>query len=370
MTSPSAASVTCAIESLVAVHDKEFPDTDPVLLRRAYDVAEQRHRGERRRTGDPYITHPLAVATILAELGMDTATVAAGLLHDAVRESDCTLSRIRAEFGDTVARLVDQVHRMSWTSQMLALAGTERTVITLARDPRALVIQLADRLHNIRTIHMFPPEKQERKALEILQVLAPIAGELGLFTVQRELEDLAFAVLYPPSYDEIVRLVAARAPARVAYLQQVKAEITAHLTAAHVKAEIQSRPKHYYSIYQKMTRQGTEFDDVLDLVGVRITVDDVRNCYGVLGAVHALWPPIPGQFEDFIAQPRFGNYQSLHTAVLGPDGKPLEVQIRTHQIDRRIEYRTANTWPTGVSADVLLTSMRRLFGPAAADGAG
>jgi GTP pyrophosphokinase len=185
--------------------------------------------------------------------------------------------------------------------------------------------------------------------------------------VQRELEDLAFAVLYPPSYDEIVRLVAARAPARVAYLQQVKAEITAQLTAAHVKAEIQSRPRHYYSICQKTTQQGTEFDDILDLVGVRIAVDDVRGCYGVLGAVHALWPPIPGQFEDFIAQPRFGNYQSLHTAVLGPDGKPLEVQIRTHQMDRRIEYRTANTWPTGIStappADLSICTGQRACRP-------
>src|SRR5438270_10972301 len=217
-------------------------------------------------------------------------------------------------------------------------------VIAMARDPRVLVVKLADRLHNMRTMRFLPPEKQARKARENLEVLAPLAHRLGMATVKWELEDLAFAILQPKKYDEIVRLVANRAPSRDTYLRTVKEELTEHLAESRIEAEVQGRPKHYYSIHQKMIVRGREFDDIHDLVGVRIQVEGVRDCYAAMGVVHALWQPMPGRFKDYIAQPRFGVYQSLHTTVIGPDGKPLEVQIRTYEMHHTAEYGIAAHW--------------------------
>src|SRR5438270_1705590 len=217
-------------------------------------------------------------------------------------------------------------------------------VTAMARDPRVLVIKLADRLHNMRTMRFLPPEKQAKKARETLEVLAPLAHRLGMATVKWELEDLAFAILQPKKYDEIVRLVANRAPSRDTYLRQVIAELSEHLDSARIKAKVEGRPKHYYSIHQKMIVRGREFDDIHDLVGVRIQVEGVRDCYAAMGVVHALWQPMPGRFKDYIAQPRFGVYQSLHTTVIGPDGKPLEVQIRTLDMHRTAEYGIAAHW--------------------------
>jgi GTP pyrophosphokinase len=346
ITAQRAAAVKQVLEPLAAVHRDLHPNADLGLLQRAYDVAEEKHRSQRRKSGDPYITHPLAVATILAELGMDTTTLVAALLHDTIEDTDYSLERLRADFGNTVAHLVDGVTKLDKvTLGAAAEAETIRKmVIAMARDPRVLVIKLADRLHNMRTMRFLPPEKQARKARETLEVLAPLAHRLGMATVKWELEDLAFAILQPKKYDEIVRLVANRAPSREDYLKAVKAELTEQLTDARIEAEVQGRPKHYYSIHQKMIVRGRDFDDIHDLVGVRILVDEVRDCYAAMGVVHALWQPMPGRFKDYIAQPRFGVYQSLHTTVIGPDGKPLEVQIRTRDMHRTAEYGIAAHW--------------------------
>jgi GTP pyrophosphokinase len=346
ITAQRAAPVKQVLEPLATVHRELHPKADLGLLQRAYDVAEHWHRDQRRKSGDPYITHPLAVATILAELGMDTTTLVAALLHDTVEDTGYSLERLSSNFGDEVAHLVDGVTKLDRVKLGTAAEAEtiRKMVIAMARDPRVLVIKLADRLHNMRTMRFLPPEKQARKAKETLEVLAPLAHRLGMATVKWELEDLAFAILQPKKYDEIVRLVANRAPSRDTYLRGVIDELSKHLGDARITARVEGRPKHYYSIHQKMIVRGREFDDIHDLVGVRIMVDDVRDCYAVMGVVHALWQPMPGRFKDYIAQPRFGVYQSLHTTVIGPDGKPLEVQIRTQEMHRTAEYGIAAHW--------------------------
>ncbi|MCP2253945.1 GTP pyrophosphokinase [Prauserella aidingensis] len=346
ITAQRAAPVKQVLEPLAAIHRELHPSADLALLQRAYDVAEHLHRDQRRKSGDPYITHPLAVATILAELGMDTTTLVAALLHDTVEDTGYSLDQLGTDFGDKVAQLVDGVTKLDKVKLGTAAEAEtiRKMVIAMARDPRVLVIKLADRLHNMRTMRFLPPEKQSRKAKETLEVLAPLAHRLGMSTVKWELEDLAFAILQPKKYDEIVRLVADRAPSRDTYLRGVIGELNSHLEASRVAAKVEGRPKHYYSIHQKMIVRGRELDDIHDLVGVRIMVDDVRDCYAAMGVVHALWQPMPGRFKDYIAQPRFGVYQSLHTTVIGPDGKPLEVQIRTHEMHRTAEYGIAAHW--------------------------
>jgi guanosine-3',5'-bis(diphosphate) 3'-pyrophosphohydrolase len=346
ITAQRSAPVKQVLEPLAAVHRELHPKADLALLQHAYDVAEEAHRGQRRKSGDPYITHPLAVATILAELGMDTITLVAALLHDTIEDTDYALKDLNEDFGEEVARLVDGVTKLDKV-QLGSAAEAEtirKMVIAMARDPRVLVIKLADRLHNMRTMRFLPPEKQAKKARETLEVLAPLAHRLGMATVKWELEDLAFAILQPKKYDEIVRLVATRAPSRDTYLHKVADELTSHLEASRINAKVAGRQKHYYSINQKMIVRGRDFDDIHDLVGVRILVDDVRDCYAAMGVVHALWQPMPGRFKDYIAQPRFSVYQSLHTTVIGPDGKPLEVQIRTHEMHRTAEYGIAAHW--------------------------
>jgi GTP pyrophosphokinase len=346
ITAQRSAPVKQVLEPLAAVHRELHPKADLALLQRAYDVAEEAHRGQRRKSGDPYITHPLAVATILGELGMDTITLVAALLHDTVEDTDYALSDLQEDFGEEVARLVDGVTKLDKV-QLGSAAEAEtirKMVIAMARDPRVLVIKLADRLHNMRTMRFLPPEKQARKAKETLEVLAPLAHRLGMATVKWELEDLAFAILQPKKYDEIVRLVADRAPSRDTYLRWVIGELTQQLEGSRITTTVEGRPKHYYSIHQKMIVRGRDLDDIHDLVGVRILVEDLRDCYAAMGVVHALWQPMPGRFKDYIAQPRFGVYQSLHTTVIGPDGKPLEVQIRTHEMHRTAEYGIAAHW--------------------------
>ncbi|MFD9701985.1 RelA/SpoT family protein [Lentzea sp. NPDC059081] len=346
ITAQRAAPVKQVLEPLAAVHRDLHPKADLALLQNAYDVAEEKHRPQRRKSGDPYITHPLAVATILAELGMDTTTLVAALLHDTVEDTDYSLGQLKEDFGEEVARLVDGVTKLDKV-KLGAAAEAEtirKMVIAMAKDPRVLVIKLADRLHNMRTMRFLPPEKQARKARETLEVLAPLAHRLGMATVKWELEDLAFAILQPKKYDEIVRLVAKRAPSRDTYLRTVVEELNSQLEGARIVAKVEGRPKHYYSINQKMIVRGRDFDDIHDLVGVRILVDEVRDCYAAMGVVHAAWQPMPGRFKDYIAQPRFGVYQSLHTTVIGPDGKPLEVQIRTQEMHQRAEYGIAAHW--------------------------
>jgi GTP diphosphokinase / guanosine-3',5'-bis(diphosphate) 3'-diphosphatase len=338
--------VNPVLEPLVAVHRESFPKADLSLLQKAYEVAEERHADQMRRSGDPYITHPLAVANILAELGLDTTTLVAALLHDTVEDTGYTMEALTADFGDEVAHLVDGVTKLDKVA--LGTAADAETIrkmiIAMARDGRVLVIKVADRLHNMRTMRFLPPEKQARKARETLEVIAPLAHRLGMATVKWELEDLSFAILHPKKYEEIVRLVADRAPSRDTYLAKVRAEINATLSASKVTASVEGRPKHYWSIYQKMIVKGRDFDDIHDLVGVRILCDEIRDCYAAVGVVHSLWQPIAGRFKDYIAQPRYGVYQSLHTTVVGPEGKPLEVQIRTNDMHKTAEYGIAAHW--------------------------
>ncbi|CCG03234.1 RelA/SpoT family protein [Blastococcus saxobsidens] len=334
------------LEPLAALHRQSHPKADLVLLQRAYDVAETAHAAQKRKSGDPYITHPLAVATILAGLGMDTTTLIAALLHDTVEDTGVTLETITTDFGSEVAHLVDGVTKIDKVKLGdAAQAETIRKmIVAMSRDPRVLVIKLADRLHNMRTLRFLPPEKQERKARETLEILAPLAHRLGMNTIKWELEDLAFATLYPKRYDEIVRLVAERAPSRDTYLAEVTTTVNDQLKAAKIEAVVTGRPKHYYSIYQKMIVRGRDFTDIWDLVGIRILVDSVRDCYAALGIMHAHWQPVPGRFKDFVAMPKFNMYQSLHTTVIGPQGKPVELQIRTHDMHRTAEYGIAAHW--------------------------
>ncbi|QNG38399.1 bifunctional (p)ppGpp synthetase/guanosine-3',5'-bis(diphosphate) 3'-pyrophosphohydrolase [Geodermatophilaceae bacterium NBWT11] len=334
------------LEPLAALHRQNHPKADLALLQRAYDVAEEAHASQKRKSGDPYITHPLAVATVLAGLGMDTTTLVAALLHDTVEDTGVGLDTITADFGAEVAHLVDGVTKIDKVSfgDGAQAETIRKMIVAMARDPRVLVIKLADRLHNMRTLRFLPPEKQEKKARETLEILAPLAHRLGMNTIKWELEDLAFATLYPKRYDEIVRLVAERAPSRDTYLAEVADAVTEQLKAGKIEADVTGRPKHYYSIYQKMIVRGRDFTDIWDLVGIRILVDSVRDVYAALGIMHAHWQPVPGRFKDFVAMPKFNMYQSLHTTVIGPQGKPVELQIRTHDMHRTAEYGIAAHW--------------------------
>ncbi|MEU1075322.1 MULTISPECIES: bifunctional (p)ppGpp synthetase/guanosine-3',5'-bis(diphosphate) 3'-pyrophosphohydrolase [unclassified Streptomyces] len=337
------------LEPLLRIVRGNDPKIESATLRQvetAYQVAERWHRGQKRKSGDPYITHPLAVTTILAELGMDPATLMAGLLHDTVEDTEYGLDTLRRDFGDQVALLVDGVTKLDRVQfGDAAQAETVRKmVVAMAKDPRVLVIKLADRLHNMRTMRYLKREKQEKKARETLEIYAPLAHRLGMNTIKWELEDLAFAILYPKMYDEIVRLVAERAPKRDEYLAIVTDEVQSDLRAARIKATVTGRPKHYYSVYQKMIVRGRDFAEIYDLVGIRVLVDTVRDCYAALGTVHARWNPVPGRFKDYIAMPKFNMYQSLHTTVIGPNGKPVELQIRTFDMHRRAEYGIAAHW--------------------------
>ncbi|MEU6195969.1 bifunctional (p)ppGpp synthetase/guanosine-3',5'-bis(diphosphate) 3'-pyrophosphohydrolase [Streptomyces sp. NPDC047061] len=337
------------LEPLLRIVRSNDPKIENATLRqieRAYQVAERWHRGQKRKSGDPYITHPLAVTTILAELGMDPATLMAGLLHDTVEDTEYGLEDLRRDFGDVVALLVDGVTKLDKVKfgEAAQAETVRKMVVAMAKDPRVLVIKLADRLHNMRTMRYLKREKQEKKARETLEIYAPLAHRLGMNTIKWELEDLAFAILYPKMYDEIVRLVAERAPKRDEYLAIVTDEVQADLRAARIKATVTGRPKHYYSVYQKMIVRGRDFAEIYDLVGIRVLVDTVRDCYAALGTVHARWNPVPGRFKDYIAMPKFNMYQSLHTTVIGPNGKPVELQIRTFDMHRRAEYGIAAHW--------------------------
>ncbi|MGP4044380.1 RelA/SpoT family protein [Streptomyces sp. 2A115] len=337
------------LEPLLRIVRSNDPKIETSTLRqveKAYQVAERWHRGQKRKSGDPYITHPLAVTTILAELGMDPATLMAGLLHDTVEDTEYGLEQLRRDFGDQVALLVDGVTKLDKVKfgEAAQAETVRKMVVAMAKDPRVLVIKLADRLHNMRTMRYLKREKQEKKARETLEIYAPLAHRLGMNTIKWELEDLAFAILYPKMYDEIVRLVAERAPKRDEYLAIVTDEVQSDLRAARIKATVTGRPKHYYSVYQKMIVRGRDFAEIYDLVGIRVLVDTVRDCYAALGTVHARWNPVPGRFKDYIAMPKFNMYQSLHTTVIGPNGKPVELQIRTFDMHRRAEYGIAAHW--------------------------
>jgi GTP diphosphokinase / guanosine-3',5'-bis(diphosphate) 3'-diphosphatase len=324
------------------------PKADLVGVVRAYRTAAEVHEGQNRLSGDPFISHPLAVAQILAGMGLDTTTIIGALLHDAIEDTEATLDDLTEGFGREVAEIIDgltKIAKISFRSTEAAQAENYRKMmVAMARDVRVIIIKLADRLHNMRTLDALPPEKRETKARETIEVFVPLAGRLGMYQIRTELEDLSFRHLYPMRFGEILDLTERRQPERDSYLDDVAKEIRTHLDQAKIRAEVHGRAKNYYSIYQKMVERGREFDDILDLVGVRIVVEDLRDCYAVLGVIHALWKPVPGRFKDYIAMPKFNMYQSLHTTVMGTAGKPLEIQIRTRAMHEAAEYGIAAHW--------------------------
>lgn len=330
------------IDSLLKFH----PGSDVSEVIRAYQTADYLHRNQNRKSGEQYITHPIAVAGLLADLGMTTSTIIAALLHDTVEDTEYDLEHLRLDFGDEVAGLVDGVTKLDKVKygQASASETVRKMVVAMARDIRVLVIKLVDRQHNMRTLSYLSVEKQEQKARETLEIYAPLAHRLGMNSVKWELEDLAFASLYPKMSDEIARLVSQRAPARDESLRTIVEIVEADLNENGVKAAVSGRPKHFYSIYQKMIVRGRDFDDIYDLIGVRILVDSIQDCYATLGIIHNRWNPVPGRFKDYIAMPKFTMYQSLHTTVIGPNGKPVEFQIRTHEMHRAAEYGVASHW--------------------------
>ena len=336
--------LTPVIQSFLRRH----PGDDTSLIVRAAETATVAHAGQLRRSGEPYITHPIAVAGIVADLGLDAMTVAAALLHDAVEDTGVTTEVIDRDFGPAVALIVDGVtklDRLQFDSKEAQQAATVRKMlVAMANDWRVLIIKLADRLHNMRTLAVMPEWKQRRSAQETLDIYAPLAHRLGIQEVRWQLEDLAFATLHPKRYAEIEQMVASRAPLRDEFLARVLVSVRERLAASGINAEVTGRPKHLWSIYEKMVVRGKEFDDLYDLVGIRVIVEAEKDCWAALGSIHAIWPPVQGRFKDYINSPKFNLYQSLHTTVIGLDGKPIEVQVRTHEMHRRAEYGIAAHW--------------------------
>jgi len=328
--------------SLVAHH----PETSLAELERAYEIAADAHQGQLRKSGEPYITHPLAVSEILADIGLDLETIIAALLHDTVEDTKYSLNSLKKDFGKEVANLVDGVTKLDKLNYgPNAEAQTLRKmVIAMSKDIRVLVIKLADRLHNARTWKYVSVESAQHKARETLDIYAPLANRLGMSAIKWELEDLSFKTLEPKKYEEIERLVQDRNPAREAMTSEVLELVQRDLEADGITAKVLGRQKHLYSVYQKMVVRGRDFNEIYDLVGIRVLVESVRDCYAVLGAIHARWSPIPGRFKDYIAMPKFNLYQSLHTTVIGPNGKAVEIQIRTFDMHARAEYGIAAHW--------------------------
>ena len=342
----SRAQPTGAMDRLIKTAKLHHPKSDISIIERAYTTAERAHRGQLRKSGEPYITHPVAVAQILADLGIGPKTLAAALLHDTVEDTEYSLDLLRRDFGDEIAMLVDGVTKLDKLKYGdSAQAETVRKmVVAMSKDIRVLVIKLADRLHNARTWGFVPTESATRKAQETLEIYAPLAHRLGIQNIKWELEDLSFSVLYPKLYIEIENLVKQRTPQREEFVQQVINAVNNDLKASKIKGKVVGRPKQYYSIYQKMIVRGRDFDEIYDLVGIRVLVGSVRDCYAVLGAIHARWNPIPGRFKDYIATPKFNLYQSLHTTVIGPKGRAVEIQIRTDEMHQRAEFGVAAHW--------------------------
>ncbi len=334
------------IAPVITAFRDHYPAAKVEDIERAFAAASHAHEGQLRKSGDAYITHPVAVAQILAELGLNSETIIAALLHDTVEDTSYSLKQIKAEFGDQVSALVDGVTKLDKLIYgPTAEAETVRKmVVAMSRDIRVLVIKLADRLHNARTWKYVSAENAERKARETLDIYAPLAHRLGMNAIKWELEDLAFEVLEPKKFEEITRLVAERSPSREALSDDVVALVEEDLKRDGIEATVTGRQKHFYSVYQKMVVRGREFNDIYDLVGIRVLVKDVRDCYAVLGSIHARWSPVPGRFKDYIAMPKFNLYQSLHTTVIGPSGKAIEIQIRTFDMHARAEYGIAAHW--------------------------
>lgn len=334
------------IAPVISALKEHHPSADVAAIERAFVVAEKAHQGQFRKSGEDYITHPIAVTHILAELGLNEVSLVASLLHDTVEDTPYSLAQLREDFGDEVANLVDGVTKLDkLTYGPTAEAETVRKmVIAMSRDIRVLVIKLADRLHNARTWGFVSTETATRKARETLDIYAPLAHRLGMNAIKWELEDLSFAVLEPKKFEEISRLVAERSPSRDALTAEVISAVEEDLKRDSIAATVTGRKKHFFSVYQKMVVRGRDFNDIYDLVGIRVLVNDVRDCYAVLGSIHARWSPVPGRFKDYIAMPKFNLYQSLHTTVIGPNGKAIEIQIRTYDMHSRAEFGIAAHW--------------------------
>jgi len=317
-------------------------------IQRAYGFAETSHQGQKRISGEDFIEHPLAVAHILADLHLDTTTLVSALLHDVVEDTDVSLDRLEQDFGPEVSRIVDGLTKLDTitfkTREQQQAENVRKMIVAMAGDIRVLLIKLADRLHNMRTVSSLPAAKQREKATETLDIYAPLAHRLGVQQIKWELEDLSFKTLHPGPYREIANLVEKRRGERQHYIDGVLSAARSRLKEAGVKAEVEGRPKHLYSIYEKMVLRGKEFNEIYDLVGLRILVESVRDCYAALGAIHSLWKPVPGRFKDYIAMPKSNMYQSLHTTVVGPGGRPLEIQIRTQDMHRTAEFGIAAHW--------------------------
>ncbi len=350
-------------EELIGRIRKYHPEDDMSLVQRAYDYAEKAHANQVRKSGDPYFSHPVAVAVILTDLMLDATTIAAGLLHDCVEDVEgCTLDVVREQFGDEVALLVDGVTKLSqlnFANREEAQAETLRKMfLAMAKDIRVVLIKLADRLHNMRTLKYQKPERQVPIARETLDIYAPLAHRLGVYTVKWELEDLSLRYIDPEGYYELVRLVGMKREEREQLIAQVTQELKARLSEAGIKCEIDGRPKHFYSIYKKMKTQNKSFDQIMDLIAVRVLVNTKQDCYFALGIVHTIWPQVPGRFKDYISMPKANMYQSLHTTVVN-QGRPFEVQIRTFEMHRTAEYGIAAHWryKEGKAADELDTKL-------------
>ncbi|MDQ3916447.1 MAG: bifunctional (p)ppGpp synthetase/guanosine-3',5'-bis(diphosphate) 3'-pyrophosphohydrolase [Actinomycetota bacterium] len=345
---PPKAQVDPALDAIVKEMKARRPKADLKVVERAYEIAEACHAGQMRKSGDPFISHPVGVALALAKLGLDDTTVAAGLLHDAVEDTQLTLSEVEEELGFDVAQLIDGVTKLDKIRFRSAEHGRaenlRKMIVATAKDVRVLLIKIADRVHNMQTLAPLAPDKRELIALETLEIYAPLAHRLGMYAVKWELEDLAFKTLHPKRYAEIEGLVQQRQPERERVLDEVCELILDKLKDVKIKAEVFGRPKNLYAIYEKIVLRGKQFEEIFDLVGIRVVVDSVKDCYGALGALHTLFTPVPGRFKDYIAMPKFNMYQSLHTTVLGPAGRVMEIQIRTEAMHRAAEFGIAAHW--------------------------
>ena len=343
-------------QALVARVRKYHPSADISLIEKAYRIGKEAHKDQLRKSGEPYIIHPLWVGIILADLEMDKETIVAGMLHDAVEDTDMTLDDITREFGEEVALLVDGVTKLgqlSYSKDKLEVQAENlrKMFLAMAKDIRVIIIKLADRLHNMRTLEFMTPEKQKEKARETMDIYAPIAQRLGISKIKTELDDLSLKYYQPEVYYQLVKDLNARKTEREEFVQQIVAEVSKHMENAHIKAKVYGRVKHFFSIYKKMVNQNKTLDQVYDLFAVRIIVDTVKDCYAALGVIHEMYTPIPGRFKDYIAMPKPNMYQSLHTTLMGPSGQPFEIQIRTEEMHKTAEYGIAAHWKYKESGD-------------------
>ncbi|WP_423241220.1 RelA/SpoT family protein, partial [Lactonifactor longoviformis] len=343
-------------EELISSVRKYHPSTDITMIEKAYQIARDAHEGQARKSGEPYIIHPLCVAIILADLELDKETIVAGLLHDVVEDTVMTTEEIVREFGEEVALLVDGVTKLGQLSYSadkveVQAENLRKMFLAMAKDIRVILIKLADRLHNMRTLKYMPEHKQKDKARETMDIYAPIAQRLGISKIKVELDDLALKYLKPEVYYDLVEKISLKKSQREEFVGSIVGEVKKHIEAANIHAQIDGRVKHFFSIYKKMVNQDKTLDQIYDLFAVRIIVDTVKDCYAALGIIHEMYKPIPGRFKDYIAMPKPNMYQSLHTTLIGPTGQPFEIQIRTFEMHRTAEYGIAAHWKYKEASD-------------------